>query len=164
MLCTKLAYGLYSTLTDGRANAPKDLKELGNAIFGLYCALDHLQKEYPRILDSAVSGSVNNAALVKQQLGSMISSCRGTLEELDNNTAKYRDAADDVQSVAGLPAQGSSITMSLPFRTRFKAQAKVQLRRVTWDIRGDSLSKYRTKLQSHTDALNLFLNSLIWLA
>ena len=162
VLCTKLAYGLYSTLTDGRANAPKDLKELGNAIFGLYCALDHLQKEYPAILDSAVSRSVNGATLVKQQLGSMIASCRSTLEELDTSTAKYRDAAENVQSVAVVPSQGTSISMSLPFRSRFKAQAKVQLRRVTWDLRGDSLSKYRPKLQSHTDALNLFLNSLIW--
>ncbi|KAJ5826796.1 hypothetical protein N7447_003559 [Penicillium robsamsonii] len=31
-----------------------------------------------------------------------------------------------------------------------------------WDLRGESLTQYRPKLESHLNAINLFLNTLIW--
>ena len=160
VLCTQIAYRLYTAVTSGRANAPRDLKELEDVLFGLYCGLDHLQKVHATILDKAAARSGNDAAQIKQQLGLMISSCLHTLEELDNTTAKYREAADDPPRRA---VNSQYKVAGVVFSRQVKAQVKVQWRRVLWDYRGDSLSKYRQKLQSHTDAINLLLSSIIWL-
>ncbi|KAJ5728896.1 uncharacterized protein N7483_003404 [Penicillium malachiteum] len=36
---------------------------------------------------------------------------------------------------------------------------------ILWDLRGGSyVAKYRQRLQSHTDSINLFLNTLTWSA
>ncbi|CAI7573731.1 unnamed protein product [Penicillium glandicola] len=40
----------------------------------------------------------------------------------------------------------------------------MQWRRIMWDLRGESLGQYRRKLESHLDAINLLLNTLIWSA
>ncbi|KAJ5588429.1 hypothetical protein N7537_011107 [Penicillium hordei] len=47
---------------------------------------------------------------------------------------------------------------------QFTTQVKTQWRRIMWDLRGESLSQYRRKLELHLDAINLFLNTLIWYA
>jgi hypothetical protein len=149
ILCTEIAHRLFSSVTDGRKNAPRDLKELEDALFGLYCALGHLQREHKAIFINTTSRPGNAAV---QHLGLMINSCRTTLEQLDNATAKYREAADDSLSEPPF-AQGKG---------GLRTQLKVQLRRVAWDIRGDSLTKYRQKLQAHADSINLLLMTFIW--
>ncbi|KAJ5162285.1 hypothetical protein N7492_007677 [Penicillium capsulatum] len=154
IVCSKIAYRLFTAVTEGRKAAPRDLKGLEDVLFGLYCALDHLQKAHDNILTRIAQRPGSDAAKTKQQLEYMITSCRQTLEELDDVTAKYREAArptPDTHNIAGN-------TLSGPF----KSQVKNQWMRVWWDLRGDSLSKYRQKLQSHTDAINLLLGTLIW--
>ncbi|KAF5864771.1 hypothetical protein ETB97_006616 [Aspergillus alliaceus] len=51
-----------------------------------------------------------------------------------------------------------------PLSRRFRAQVKVQWKRILWDLRGDSLTKYRQKIQSHTDSIILLLSTFIWSA
>lgn len=161
ILCTQIAYRLFSSVTDGRKKAPGDLKELEGTLFGLYCALNHLERYHEIILAKASTNNTgDNSGQVHVQLDYMIKSCRETLEELDNVTAKYREAAtESVLSVSG----NQPTLPGLPSPRPTKGSLKIQLKRVVWDLRGESLSKYRSKLQSHTDAINLLLSTFIWL-
>lgn len=159
VLCSQIAYRLFSAVTDGRKDAPRDLRELEDSLFGLYCALNHLQRNHRIILGRATTIPTDEAIQMKQQLGYMIDSCRQTLQELDDVTAKYRDAADDPSCTV---PQNQYNVAGVCFSQNFKDQFKVQWRRVVWDLRGESLSKYRSRLQSHTDAINLLLSTLIW--
>lgn len=71
----------------------------------MYCALDHLQRDHETILTRAANKPGNDALKTKKQLGYTIKSCRQTLEELDNVTAKYREAAHDGSSSPQLKDQ-----------------------------------------------------------
>ncbi|KAJ5717079.1 hypothetical protein N7488_002725 [Penicillium malachiteum] len=89
----------------------------------------------------------------------MVKSCLDTLRELDNATAKYRDIAD--------PPPHTAISGSTPPTPllRLRDQLNTQWKRILWDLRGASYAtKYRQRLQSHTDSINLFLNTLTWSA
>ncbi|KAJ5810767.1 hypothetical protein N7447_010283 [Penicillium robsamsonii] len=99
-----------------------------------------------------------DAAQMNQHLGYMIISCQETLEELDNATAKYRVAVDDP-----LPTPHCQYAV-VPLARHFRAQVKTQLQRIIWDLRSNSFIKYREKLHSHTDSINLLLNTFIWSA
>ncbi|KAJ5377688.1 uncharacterized protein N7496_005097 [Penicillium cataractarum] len=161
ILCTQIAYRLFSSVTDGRKKAVRDLKELEDTLFGLYCALNHLNRDHEVILAKATANSMDNSGQVHVQLGYMIKSCLETLEELDNVTGKYREAAPETAR----PVVGNQLSISGPSSSRpAKTSLKIQWKRVLWDLRGDSLSKYRTKLQSHTDSINLLLSTFIWQA
>lgn len=140
VLCAQVAHRLFSSITRGRRQAPQDLKELQVALFGLYCALGILKREYETVL--ARMPSEHSAALAY-----MIQSCQDTLNELDNATAQYREAIDDRHTAIG------------PIRM----QLRVQWKRIMWSFRGDTLTKYRQKLQTHTDSINLLLNTFLWL-
>lgn len=142
ILCARIAHRLFSSVTAGRNKAPRDLKELQDALFGLCYALDLLQVKHKAIMASATSRPNIVTPPTNQPLGYMIKSCQKTLEELDNATAKYRAAADDPPLV--------------------RAQVRAQWKRILWDLRGDSLTKYRQKLQSHTDSISLVLSTFIW--
>jgi hypothetical protein len=50
----------------------------------------------------------------------------------------------------------------VPLPRQLRAQVKIQWKRILWDLRGDSLTKYRQKLQSHADSINLLLSTFIW--
>lgn len=161
ILCTRIAYRLFSSVTDGRKKAPDALKELEGTLFGLYCALNHLERDHEIILAKASTNNArDNSGQVYVQLGYMIKSCRETLQELDNATLKYRDAATE----PARPVSGNRSTLPGLLSPRpAKGSLKIQFKRVVWDLRGESLSKYRSKLQSHTDAINLLLSTFIWL-
>ncbi|CEJ56969.1 hypothetical protein PMG11_05680 [Penicillium brasilianum] len=161
ILCSQIAYRLFSSVTDGRKKAARDLKELEDTLFGLYCALNHLQRDHEAILAKASAKSKENLGQVHVQLGYMIKSCLETLEELDNATGQYREAAPEIAR----PVIGNQLSIAgLPSSRPAKTSLKIQWKRVLWDLRGDSLSKYRTKLQTHTDSINLLLSTFIWSA
>lgn len=158
LLCAQIAHRIYSALTDGRKTAPRDLMELENVLFGLYCSLHHLHRATETILARAASKSNEDAVFMNLQLRFLIRSCLQTLNELENVTRKYREAAHDPP-----PLLSSQYAVaSVHFSQQFRAQAKIQWRRFLWDLKGDSLSRYREKLQLHADAINLLLNTLIW--
>lgn len=92
-------------------------------------------------------------------LGYMIRSCQETLAELDDATATYREAVDDVPHAG--PFCQHAIT-PVPLVQQLRAQVRIQWKRILWDLRGDSLTKYREKLQSHTDSINILLGTFIW--
>lgn len=156
LLCAQIAHRIYSALTDGRKTAPRDLMELENVLFGLYCSLHHLHRATGTNFTRAVSKS-NEEVFMKLQLRFMIGSCLQTLNELESVTRKYREAAYDP-----LPRPSPQYAVaSVHFSHQFRAQAKVQWRRFLWDLKGDSLCRYREKLQAHTEAINLLLGTFI---
>lgn len=156
ILCAQIAHQLYSSLTDGRKTAPCDLKELKGALFGLYCSLNHLHRVSQTILFRAERNPNQDAIFMRQDLGFMIRLCLQSLDELDQVTRKYQNAADDPP-----PLQYTAAGIS--FSTQFREQAKIHWRRFLWDLKRDSFCQYREKLQSHTDGINLLLNTFIWL-
>ncbi|KAJ5973967.1 hypothetical protein N7481_011177 [Penicillium waksmanii] len=141
ILCAQIAHRLFISITRGRKQAPQDLKELQGALFGLYCTLNILKREFDTVM---VRAPFEHGAALE----CMIQSCQETLHELDNATAQYREAASDPNAAIG------------PIRTYLR----VQWKRIMWGFRGDTLSKYRQKLQMHTDSLNLLLNTFLWSA
>ncbi|CEJ61762.1 hypothetical protein PMG11_10282 [Penicillium brasilianum] len=157
--CTQIAFHLYTTLTRGRKNAPRDMKELEAVLFGLYCALSHLERELEIILIGPSTRDERNIVQTQQQLERMIESCRTILEELDEATASYRYAAHDPPHSVSRP---SYTVFGIGFSQHLRDQAKVQWRRVQWYLRSDSFAKYRMELQAHTSAINLLLNTMTW--
>jgi hypothetical protein len=85
ILCSQIAYRLFSAVTDGRKNASRDLKEPENSLFGPYCALNHLKRDHEIILANASTDPKDNAVQVHAQLSYMIKACLETLN-LDNVT------------------------------------------------------------------------------
>jgi hypothetical protein len=157
--CTQIAFHLYTTLTRGRKNASRDMKELEAVLFGLYCALSHLERELETILIRPLTRDERNIVQTQQQLGRMTESCRTILKELDDATASYRKAAHDPPHSVSRP---SYTVFGVGFSQHLRAQAKVQWRRVQWYLRSDSFAKYRMELQAHTSAINLLLNTMTW--
>lgn len=159
ILCAQIARQLYSSLTDGRRNAPCDLKELKSVLFGLYCSLNHLHRVSQTIFARAEYIPNQDAVHIQhQQLGFMINSCLQTLHNLETVTRKYREAADDPPPLSSSPYAVAGVSVPTHFRDR----AKIQWRRFLWDLKRDSFFPYREKLQSHTDAINLLLSTFIW--
>ncbi|KAJ5761460.1 hypothetical protein N7533_003499 [Penicillium manginii] len=138
VLCAKIAHKLFSCVTTGRKEASKDLKELPDVLFSLCYTLHILRKEYETVITRVEKN---------EYLGYMIQSCQATLQELDTATAYYREIIDVGRTTKC-----------------FRSQAKIQWKRVLWSFRGDTFTKYRQKLQLHTDSLNLLLSTFIWSA
>lgn len=157
--CTQLAFRLYTTLSSGRKNAPQDMKALGEVLFGLYCALNHLERELETLLSGPIARDEHDIVQTRQQLGQMIKSCRRALKELDEATANYRQAAHDPPHLVSRP---SYRVFGIGFSQQLKAQVRVQWLRVQWYLRSDSFTKYRIELQSHTSAINLLLSTMTW--
>jgi hypothetical protein len=87
VVCTQLAFRLYTSLTSGRKKAPRDTRELEDVLFGLYCALSHFEREHEIILSKSSNGAERDIVQRKQQFGRMINSCQRILKELDEATA-----------------------------------------------------------------------------
>lgn len=148
----KISYRLYTAATTGGKDAPKDLHELGNALFSLNCALDHLVQAASDILNKAGSQpSIDDAVATKKKLDQMISSCAATLTDLDEATKKHREVDANSQSAT-----------SPGMLQRLQKKAKVQWNKMSWDLLGESLGAYRKKLESHTAAINMVLLTFIW--
>lgn len=167
LLVSQLAYKLYSTVTSGRRSAARDLKELEDVLFGLRCALNHLSKAAKDISAAASNKQDVNAVDMRRKLDTMISSCGVTLQELDTVTSKYREAAnqgesDVVDHTADLPATGLTNPNKKRSISHFKRNVRVNWMKIRWDVERHSLSEYRVKLQAHTDAINIVLNTFLW--
>lgn len=161
ILCTQIAHRLFSSVTKGRKNAPRDLKELEDALLGLCYTLDLLQINHKVIIDNATSKPNVVAAHMNMDLGYMLKSCQETLTELDNATAKYRESANDLPHTVAHDDHVIAIAR-MPPPQLFRAQVRIQWKRIMWDLRGDSLTKYRQKLQSHTNSISVLLSIFIW--
>jgi hypothetical protein len=151
VLLSKLAYDLYSSVTTGRKAASRDLQELEDVLFNLRCALDHLgdvAKDVVGRADSQPSGQE-----LHQKLNRMMASCGTTLKELDGVTKKYRE------SILSSDETDKTKKRNLGDVTK---RVKVNWKKVRWDQEKQSLQQYREKLRSHTDAINLVLNSILW--
>lgn len=135
------------------------MKELEAVLFGLYCALAHLERELEIILTGASTGAERDVVQNQRQLGRMIEPCRRILKELDEATASYCGTAHDPPHSVSSP---SNRVFGMGFSQHLKAQAKVQWRRVQWYLRSDSFAKYRMELQAHTSAISLLLNTMTW--
>lgn len=144
VLCSQIACRILTAATTGRKNAPRDLRELDRALLALTFSLSHLQN----VVEA--DNPNPNAVDILQNLGFMVHSCRTVLEDLERTTAKYRDIIKDPRATQSL--DGSSAT-------RF---VKSHWRRFMWDLRGESLTRHRRKLETHTAAINLILNTCIW--
>jgi hypothetical protein len=152
VLCSQIAYRLLTAATTGRKNAPRDIRELEHTLLALNFLLTHLQKASAVIL-SRNTNLDPDAADIQKHLGVMVRSCRQTLEDLERMTAKYRDTMKDFTSIQSIDSPGYASIVTL----------KIQWRRFMWDLRGESLTRYRQKLETHSAAINLMLNTCIWL-
>jgi hypothetical protein len=152
VLCSQIAYRLITAATSGRKNAPRDLEELEHTLLALRFSITHLQKTFAVTLSRNTNVEPNTAD-IQQHLGFMIRSCRQTLEDLERVTAKYRDTIKDSTSIQSTSSPGYTPLTKL----------KIEWRRFVWDLRGESLTRYRQKLETHTAAINLMLNTCIWL-
>lgn len=157
VLCSQITYRLFTAATSGRKNAPRDLRELEGVLFSLNYYLSQLQKASLVISSRNFNTLDHDTTDVSQQLGFMVRSCLQTLGHLESATDKYR-AAVITPSLASHNRHRLTILHSRQFTT----QVKTQWRRIMWDLRGESLSQYRRKLESHLGAINLLLNTLIW--
>ncbi|KAJ5771324.1 uncharacterized protein N7511_003375 [Penicillium nucicola] len=151
VLCSQIAYRLITAATSGRKNAPRDLTELNNTLLALSFSLAHLQKTCTGIL-SRNTTQETNARDIQEHLGLMVRSCRQTLEDLERMTAKYRDTIKDPTEISSSASPGSI----------YRAKVRIQWRRFMWDLREESLTRYRHKLETHTAAINLMLSTCIW--
>lgn len=153
VLCTQIVCRLLAAATSGRKDATRDIRELDSVLLSLNLSLAQLCKA------AAVISSRNNsldpdAAHIQQDLGLMVGSCRQTLEDLERTTLKYRDILR-----LSTPSRDAG-----SFHTSPQFWFKLQWRRVMWDFKGESLTRYRKKLKTHIEAINLMLNTCIWWA
>ena len=151
VLCTQIVCRLLAAATTGRKDATRDIRELDSVLLSLNLSLAQLCKA------AAVISSRNNsldpdAAHIQQDLGLMVGSCRQTLEDLERTTLKYRDILR-----LSTPSRDAG-----SFHTSPQFWFKLQWRRVMWDFKGESLTRYRKKLETHIEAINLMLNTCIW--
>ena len=151
VLCSQIAYRLLTAATIGRRDAPRDLRELDGVLLAMNCSLSHLHEVAAGISPqnmNLIPGIID----VQQNLGLMVRSCRQVLEDLEKSTVKYRDTIQDPTSAESSDHPGTSR------RAKFRSQ----WRRFMWDLRGESLTRYRQKLETHIAAINLMLSTCIW--
>lgn len=145
ILCSQITHRLFLSVTRGRKRAPDDIKELQDALFGLDCALNILEREYKIVMAREISYGVTTAQMY-QHLGYLIRSCQNTLQELDIATSQYRETIDNTDGATSY----------------FGKHLRVQWKRIMWSLRGDTFIKYRQRLQMHTDSLHLLLSTFLW--
>ncbi|EUC44955.1 hypothetical protein COCMIDRAFT_37284 [Bipolaris oryzae ATCC 44560] len=155
ILLSQLAYSLYSSISSGRKAASRDLKELEDVLFSLKCALDHLGEASKDVL---ARPDRHGRTYFKEKLDAMINACASTLKELEAMTEKYRS----VETAAVENAATNKGKAKLRTLDDMKKSIQVNWHRVRWDYEKQSLQQYREKLESHTDAINLILTSMIW--
>jgi hypothetical protein len=156
IIISQLAYKLYGTLVTGRKGAPSSFTELSDAIFGLRCALDHLSHHAIKI-SSSTSLEVWDANKMRQNLDTMIGNCAATLNSLQEVLDKYTDDVPDAPAT-NVPFAPGKVGM----RQAFKRTAVVNFSRVKWMTEEKTLAEIRSKLQSHTAAIDLVVNTFLW--
>jgi len=156
VLISRLAYKLYGTLTTGRKGAPSSFTELSNALFGLRCALDHLSHHATKI-SSSTSLADLDANKMRQNLDIMIGNCAATLSNLQGILDKYIDDVPDAPAT-NVPLAPRKVGK----RQALKRTAVVNFSRVKWITEEKTLAEIRSKLQSHTAAIDVVVNTFLW--
>lgn len=162
VLIAQLSYRLYDTLATDNGLAAK---ELGNALFSLRCALDHLGRQATEISRQTSCDADQNADRMHRDLDTMIASCAATLTELEKLFAKYA-SEDQVNSSPGVRVQtradlGARDKLQLSL-SRMKKTVKIGSMRIRWSKDSQVFTEYREKLQSHADAINMVLTTFLW--
>jgi hypothetical protein len=164
ILLSQLAYKLYGAVTSGRKETDRDLRELQSALFGLQCALDHLAKIRSTIgtetVDSPRTPNQHDCN-VQSNLGKIIQSCGETLEDLATATATFRNEA----GITDYDVEGEGNQNPIAHEKRHRVwldRFKKNLIKIRWDMTKQDLKHYRDRLQSHADAINIILNTILW--
>ena len=162
ILVGQLSYRLYDTLSTD--NGPV-AKELGNALFGLRCALDHLGRQATEI---SLQTSYDGDQLVNEMhrnLDTMIASCAATLTEIEKLFAKYANGSQCNSSPGpriSPRAEQSTRDKLRSSLSRLQNTVKTGSMRVRWSKDSQIFAGYREKLQSHADAINMVLTTFLW--
>lgn len=156
VLIGQLAYQLCSIL---RKDSRAACRELGDTLFGLRCAVDHLgrqAKESHRLQD--VAGQ--DGTLMRDNLDTLISTCATTLLELQHVVAQYNgrfNAGDKTnQALDGLSAKVKSRL------ARLSLNARLNWTKIKWSSGTQTFVDFRVKLQTQTEAINIVLNTFLW--
>lgn len=162
ILVGQLSYRLYDILSTDNGPAAK---ELGNALFGVRCALDHLGRQATEISVQTSYDGDQTANEMHKNLDSMIASCAATLTEIENLFAKYASESQGSSS-PGPPIPPRAVTstrdklrLSL---SRLQNTVKTGSMRMRWSKDSQVFAEYRERLQSHADAINLVLTTFLW--
>jgi len=158
VLIGQLAYQLCSIL---RKDSRAACRELGNTLFGLRCAVDHLgrqAKEIPRLQE--VAGE--DATRMRNDLDTLISTCATTLLELEHVVARYKgrfnvsEENDQAQHLDGLSANMKSRL------ARLSQNARLNWTKIKWSSDAQIFVDFRAKLQMQTESINIVLNTFLW--
>lgn len=102
VVCLQLVHRVFSIIGKGGKNAPRDLKELQNALYGFSCALELLKKEHEQVISR--TSTSDTMTQTSQYLGHMIHPCEETLQELIDAMEQYKEALDESVSIGGAPS------------------------------------------------------------
>jgi hypothetical protein len=160
VLLGQLSYRLYAAVRTGRRGASQNLKGLEDRLFGLRCALDHLAKVASEVSSLASGHHDEDSAEMRQKLDGMMNSCGETLQTLDAVAQKYRDGMESRDEGGEPPLENSKVGKRSLFHIR--RTIEVNWAKVRWDFERHSLREYNEKLQAHTEAINLVLNTFLW--
>ena len=162
ILVGQLSYRLYDILSTDNGPAAK---ELGNALFGLRCALDHLGRQATEIsLQTSYDGD-QTANEMHSNLDTMIASCAATLTDIENQFAKYATEGQGNTSLRpqvpprAVTSTRDKLRLSL---SRLQNTVKTGSHRMRWSKDSQVFAEYREKLQSHADAINMVLTTFLW--
>lgn len=162
ILIGQLSYRLYDILSTDNGPAAK---ELGNALFGLRCALDHLGRQATEISLQAGYNENQTANEMHRNLDNMIASCAATLTEIESLFAKYASESPGNSSLGPQipPRAGTSTRDKLRLSlSRLQDGLKTGSLRMRWSKDSKLFAEYREKLQSHADAINMVLTTFLW--
>ena len=156
VLIGQLAYQLCSIL---RKDSRAACRELGNTLFGLRCAVDHLgrqAKDIPRLQEVAGEG----ATRMHDDLDTLISTCATTLLELEHFVAQYNGrfnvGDENNQALDGLSAKVKSRL------ARLSLNARLNWTKIKWTSDTQTFVDFRVKLQTQTESINMVLNTFLW--
>ena len=142
VLIGQLAYRLCNTLKQDHRPA---CRELGNALFGRRCALDHLSrraKEFPIPLE--IGG--DNAKRMRDDLDTLITSCATTLLDLERIFAKYNEGLEAGDQTGQLQPTDRLRAKKKALIVTSKKNAKLNCMKVRWSSDHRTLLDFRVKL------------------
>lgn len=150
ILLSQIAYNLSQALTSGRKGASAEFAEVQDLLNTLSGALKLLARDLP----AEETTKTDQAPKVRQgdldgedaALLQMIMNCRGTLKQLENLVAKYKDI--DAKSVAQKAEK------------RWTDEARINWKKILWTKEGAEISKIKVSLTAHINGVNLAVGAI----